>query len=961
MILSENQLRIPGKMFKVRVKCISTRRLTTIEWLILSCTKKFNDSPSMSGKTLKYAFEEVFQFQNSELLIKPCLRNLSGLKVIRVAGDGNFDYNKLKFEDIEMTELGQYMLKEGLLPGDPREIPLDVYYNPLTGKMNNYDITNADSKEAVEFGVESDYDLNFPEKRIIEELQAGAVGGGRFTASKYRIEEVESITSVNWESIISMTVDVNDKGMITTNPAIIEEGMKNKIDSLFLTKEISRQVTNELLVVEKQQVQNIIGSGKRIKSAILEVCKNGRVLFMDANVYGLYKRNTASFKDTTIILFNDSDGFLIENEKALIIHIPDSFPIEGCVVVNEKGTHMCLGKMEYTYDGKDVVVPVVYENINMSKRNKIAIEWIQRLIRDHIDEDVQYVSLFTLPFLSSELKKCKEALFQRWDSMELHAIIEELDKIHLACIRLKTEMFKIDMYADALISKVDFSDYKNALQSIKCIMDTNCIGKNSESHRKMVEKIIGFINVPTTYRDLYLLLQSLVITNHDEALKFDDLIGGLYTNNIVEDILSAIALGTFTKMPELFEYDVFFNEYQECITSVELYVSGLKMFEKCNADSVEKSVRGCPDIAALQSYMAELRSKNAYLMTQQINVYAVLNKSMPEKAEAFIENMKAVEQYVNQIVNAEYEEVVADIDREKTEKNAVKKKIYILDTCALMHHPEIFMYFDDEEFIRIPTRVIDELGKIKDKRNKKYGAELADTARIIARDIDRLYLKIFNRKNKVRLMIENAAIDLLPKDLDPEVPDNQILSVAMKYNGWDTVIVSDDGIFRLAASAQNITSTNSEDFIEQHKDAYKSLDERIKETNGSNKSETLDKKEENIIDKNDAGTMADKIASVVGNMFSSEEKTELSGEKQVTKLVIDDLPIRELKKYVPDFNEPIFAYLQSNQIKTVGEFRMLTESRVRSFPAKGKQMVCKNTIMRAVKQMDSIISKIKLR
>lgn len=961
MILSENQLRIPGKMFKVRVKCISTRRLTTIEWLILSCTKKFNDSPSMSGKTLKYAFEEVFQFQNSELLIKPCLRNLSGLKVIRVAGDGNFDYNKLKFEDIEMTELGQYMLKEGLLPGDPREIPLDVYYNPLTGKMNNYDITNADSKEAIEFGTESDYDLNFPEKRIIEELQAGAVGGGRFTASKYRIEEIESITSVNWESVISMTADVNDKGMITTKPAIIEEGMKNKIDSLFLTKEISRQVTNELLVVEKQQVQNIIGSGKKIKSAILEVCKNGKVLFMDANVYGLYKRNTASFKDTTIILFNDSDGFSIENENALIIHIPDPFPIEGCVVVNEKGVHMCLGKMEYTYDGKDVVVPVVYENKNLSKRNKIAIEWIQKSIREHSDQNIQYVSLFTLPLLSSELKKYKEALFQRWDSMELPAIIEELNKIHVACIRLKTEMFKIDMYADALISKVHFSDYENALQSIKCIMDTNCIGKNSESHRKMVEKIIGFIKVPTTYRDLYLLLQSLAITNHDEALKFDDLIGGLYTNNIVEDILSAIASGTFTKMPELFEYDVFFNEYQECITSVELYVSGLKLFEKRNADLLEKSVRGCPDIASLQSHVAELRAKNAYLMKQKINVYAVLNKSMPEKAEAFIENMKAVEQYVNQIVNAEYDEVVVAIDREKTEeKNAVKRKIYILDTCALMHHPELFMYFDDEEFIRIPTKVIDELGKIKDKRNKKYGTELADTARIIARDIDRIYLKMFNRKNKVRLMIENAAIDLLPKDLDPEVPDNQILSVAMKYNGWDTVIVSDDGVFRLAALAQNITSMNSENFIEQHKDAYKSLEERIKETNGSNKLESLDN-EENIIDKSEVGTMADKIASAVGNMLSSEEKAESAGESQVTKLVIDALPIRELKKYVPDFNEPIFAYLQSNQIKTVGDFRMLTENRVRSFPAKGKQMVCKNTIMRTVKQKAIIIDKIKVK
>lgn len=124
MILSENQLKVPGKMYTVKIKCVLTRRLTTIEWLILNCTKKFNKSITMSEKTLKYAFEEVLQFQNSELIIKPCLRNLSDLKVIQIIGDINFDYNQLKFENIEITELGQYMLKEGLLPGEPREIPL---------------------------------------------------------------------------------------------------------------------------------------------------------------------------------------------------------------------------------------------------------------------------------------------------------------------------------------------------------------------------------------------------------------------------------------------------------------------------------------------------------------------------------------------------------------------------------------------------------------------------------------------------------------------------------------------------------------------------------------------------------------------------------------------------------------------------------------------------------------------
>lgn len=587
MILSENQLKIPGKMYKVRVKCVSTRRLTTIEWLILSCTQKFNKSNSMSGKTLKYAFEEVLQFQNSELLIKPCLRNLSGLKVIRISGDGNFDYNKLKFEDIEVTELGQYMVKEGLLPGEAREMPLDIYYNPLTGKMNNYFNGNSDSKDAIEFGTESDYNTNFPEERVINELQAGSVGGGRFTASKFRIEEIESLTSTDWESNINMTLDVNEEGVITTNPEIIEENVKNKISSLLLTKEINQQIVSRLPVIDTDEVQNIVGSGKNIKQSILDICKNGKLLFMDAAVYGLYKRNTASFKDTTVILFNDEDGFSIENEKGLIIHIPEDFPIKGCVVINEKGKHICLGKTEYLYEGKTVTVPLVYENKVLSKKNKIAVEWLQDVVRKNSAENIQYIALYTLPILAGNQRNCKEALLQHWETAELPEIIAELEKIHLGCIWMKTEMFQLDIFTEALIKKIDFEDYESALKSIKAIMDTNCIRKNSESHRKMVEVLIEYVKVPTSYRDLFILLQSLGITTHEDALRFDDLISSLYTKTVMVDILTAIADGIYTKIPELFEYDVFFNEYQECISAIELHVSGLHLFEQSSESELK--------------------------------------------------------------------------------------------------------------------------------------------------------------------------------------------------------------------------------------------------------------------------------------------------------------------------------------------------------------------------------------
>lgn len=75
-----------------------------------------------------------------------------------------------------------------------------------------------------------------------------------------------------------------------------------------------------------------------------------------------------------------------------------------------------------------------------------------------------------------------------------------------------------------------------------------------------------------------------------------------------------------------------------------------------------------------------------------------------------------------------YEQTTTIVSDAQSKKNN-GKKIYIVDTCALMHHPDLFLYFEDEEYVRIPTKVIDELGKIKDKRNKKYGAELSETAR----------------------------------------------------------------------------------------------------------------------------------------------------------------------------------------------------------------------------------------
>lgn len=216
------------------------------------------------------------------------------------------------------------------------------------------------------------------------------------------------------------------------------------------------------------------------------------------------------------------------------------------------------------------------------------MEWLQDVVRKNSAENIQYIALYTLPILAGNQRNCKEALLQHWETAELPEIIAELEKIHLGCIWMKTEMFQLDIFTEALIKKIDFEDYESALKNIKAIMDTNCIRKNSESHRKMVEVLIEYVKVPTSYRDLFILLQSLGITTHEDALRFDDLISNLYTKTVMVDILTAIADGIYTKIPELFEYDVFFNEYQECISAIELHVSGLHLFEQSSENELKK-------------------------------------------------------------------------------------------------------------------------------------------------------------------------------------------------------------------------------------------------------------------------------------------------------------------------------------------------------------------------------------
>ena len=942
MILSEDYIKVPGKQYKVKVQCVSTRRLTTIEWLIVNCAAKFHDSDQTGNQTIKYVFEEVFQLTNSEILIKPCIESLLAERAIQLDVGSNFEYSTLRFSQVRLTEKGKRMAEDGLFPGATKELPLDIYYNPMTEKMNQFVGGNEKADTPIEFGVPSDYHTDFPEEMIIDALHKGLVGRGKFVASKLRIEGIECLTSLDWDNIIKLTVSVDTEGNLSTQPRIKEDNVKPLIRELFFTKEISPTKSELLIWMTDAQPRNIMGSGKKLKECFLDVCRNGSIIGVSADIYQLYKRNTTAFKQRTVFLWGAKEFAIERSNEALLVELPFSYKISGCVAINEKNESVSFCRNTYSYDGDKITVPVAFEDRRIIPGEHSLIEWLEELINENSNNNLYYLALYSLPIFDKRERKTIELLKRRWGNKDVNAVTEDLQILAKICIELGTDMISMNAYGEELWDKFSYLETSAVLEKMSEIMLLGCISAGSETQRIIMRHILERTEAPKTYNELFVLLQSVGIRSHDDALLYDELVANLYTRDLIIDTLKVILEDKYTKLPELFELDVFFNDYVKAIKELEFLVSGLKMFEENDFAKIAEAIENCPDIALVQSYAAEIIAKNSELLSREVNVYSEMKNIAPKRAESFFNNIEFIKQTVLKMMQSETQKTgLVDGKTDKSSAGMSAMKMFIVDTCALMHHPDLLLSFSDDEYVRIPTKVIDELGKIKDMRSPKYSPDLSRIAARLASDIEHKYLKLFNATSKMRLMIENAELDLLPEELDKRVPDNQILSVALKYKDWDTVIISDDGVFRLTTMAQKMKAITSDEFIEGHKIYRKSMErwvDRFEKSGGTLKTDLV--------------LAAGKTSQTARATFEETNKADALGSLDQMKFDdpgVDKLPIRELKKYLAsDLTEPVFSLLQNNGIKTVGQFKELTTKDAQGLKAKGKQTILRNNVIRAI-------------
>ncbi len=949
MILSEEYLMIPGKKYAVEVQCATTRRLTAMEWLVVNCTLKFRNSSKPKIWGVRTVFENVFQLTNSEILVKPCITSLLNEKAITLDVPINYNYSQLTFSQIKLTDKGLRMAKDGLFPGEIKTLSLDIYFNPMTGKMNQFISGKEKVSNLVEFGTQSDYSYEFPEKKVVDALQKGLVGNRKFIASEQRIESINCVSSVDWNDVIKMEISVDGEGNVTTNPVVQEENVKPLIKNLFLSKEIGTDQLDDLLWLEEEKPEKIYGSGKSLIRELGNVCKNGIYIGINNWMYSAYSYYKSFFEERTLFVWNSKEFSINCDRNSFVVMIPNTFPIGGCEAINEKNQSVSFAKNTYNYDGYDLTVPVAFVDERIRLGEKTLSDWLEKTIFDNVSQDVRFLSLLSLPIFDLDKDVLKDACAEIWENASVDKIISDIKCLKELCDKMGTDMIPLEGYIFELWNKIKDLTKTDALEAISVIINSGCVASGSGSHKFLIKNVLDEFGSPKSYKELVGLLDAIGINDHDDALSNDEFVSSLYSYELIVDFLKSILEKSFSPINELFELDALFNSYYHSINQLELLISGFSAFEEMNSKSIIDSLEKCPDIALAQSYVAGIESKNAELLKWQVNVFNVMKTLNEKKAIAFFDNISCIKKSVDRMTGTE-EQVCDTEDEEKniTVPKKIMKKMYILDTCALINNPDILLMFDEEDYVRIPATVVDELGQIKDRRNRRFGDDpyVPQIARRLAKDIYYKYLKLFNFSNRLRLVIENPDPDILPIGLDKGVHDNLILSVALKYSNWDTYIISDDVQFRLMSNSQRIAALTGQEFIESHQIYKKSMDQWMdsyKKHGGNLQEDSTDSLK----------TTADELKDAVKMTDEAVHELELG---HFNSPGVDDLPIRELKKVLSsELTEQVLSLMQKNGIKTVGQFRMLTPEKIDGFKAKGQQIILIRNIKRALAKYAELV------
>jgi rRNA-processing protein FCF1 len=237
-----------------------------------------------------------------------------------------------------------------------------------------------------------------------------------------------------------------------------------------------------------------------------------------------------------------------------------------------------------------------------------------------------------------------------------------------------------------------------------------------------------------------------------------------------------------------------FNHFVNLPIEVGKYLSKLKTEFAFNVNSITGEIA--------KSAQNELKQNIKFKYSYENNQNSFLNNDIVKSSQS------SSQRHGNGIELKIIDQI--DISKfEKTKKEIIKGKenIYIIDTNVFVNQPDIISKIDKKYKVVLSAKVIDELDSLKTKLTEEEEK----------RNVQRALKYINESLDKPNVKMEIANSELLPADFNKKSPDNMILSVALKFQHENPIMLTSDNGLQIKAKGLNVTTITLKDFLKQFK------------------------------------------------------------------------------------------------------------------------------------------------
>ena len=791
MKLSEVILSYPFVHYDVDVTHFTARYSTAIEWLILETIQKIQIFQEYQSMTIEDFFSSLFSIIDTDRMILPCLINLRDIGALQL--DEIYDQTDMKqtqMRQLHLTPIGISMQKERKLPGAESTDIIKYYYNITENQIfrDSKKISYQEKFSGIPVReMESPEDIAFPVSFVrdsIESLKTQQTHRPSWLMEETVIRELMPHSSeLLWKNTLkALNVGKEMKCSVEGNENI-------DIDMAALSSLDLREPNSSLQVISvhdpDEEFETVVPSDKL--SMLIGQMNSSNLCIANLQYCRIDGTNIVSSKrnDVNIRFFCSAEETNIKITRNMITIFTSENILPDGLVYLDSSRAVGYGAFSLSAGNLNRMAELAFIPKKKIDPKSIVLQCVEKFCGEYPDM-LHIFRILGMP--EKEIQYAEQIVGQLPSAEEKLRCLLKLNEDSVTLFRTKcfsdSKINELILDADKIAA--DVTDVQSAQRILEKYSSVDIFKKHSSIIETLIRILLKNIKISENLSDVHALLNQIqnIGKQYIKFVKLEGLYKNLYSDKVLNELVSKFADGNIYELETYTPSEHIIQDMRNLAERTQ-EILGLSMFDENSEVNMKKAVfLHRQDLEQLVNFLEQWRDL-VNMFDSHIGDFEETSIFCP----------------VLVLTNKNYQILSSALSLFCCNSAMKYRKIYILDTNALMKMPELLPMFDGKDtMVIIPRTVLSELDGLKEDENE----EIAYQARTAIRQINNYSaLEWINMK-------EESNLALISDDLESDKPDYRILSIALKYIIYNPVLVTDDINMRNIAKSYEITSMTAE-------------------------------------------------------------------------------------------------------------------------------------------------------